>query len=206
MTLYCTRFSSQVFFFFTPKAQKLSQFSCFFSIQPAVPSEEDVASLVCVWLLYLSGCICGYGPECSQTPKIQWVLVIFCRSFEEWKWNLARNAFHASVLMLTNGYHCAFIWEHLDGIRFHDGGFVWRASQHFCSFQPFRICFPSSVWFFFHGKIFWNEIFLPPLCVHRRSFSFFVSTRFIFSPVLGYVSLIRVWLLPGSVPPALTQS
>lgn len=161
-----------------------SHISCFFSIPPAVPAKADVAGLVRVWLLYLSGCIYGYGPERSQTPTARRALVLFWRWFEEWKWNRAHNAFHASLLMLTNGFHCAFFWEYLDGICFHDGVFIWHASQHFCSFTIQDLLFFSMVW----GKIILKlNIPSPTLCPSKIIFSL-DSTWFIFFLVLDYTS------------------
>lgn len=81
-------------------------------------------------VLFASGfftCLCaslGRGLSVHRPRQQRCALGLFCRSIEEWKWNLAQNAFHASLLMLTNGSRCAFVREDLDSFRFQDGVFI----------------------------------------------------------------------------------
>lgn len=113
-----------------------SQISCFPSLRPAVPCEEDVAGPVRVWLLYLSGRISGSEPERSQTPKnsvgsgfilpLVWGMKV--------KSSPKRISRLTTVRILTNEYRCTFISRYLDGHRFHDFFVCQLISLHFCSF------------------------------------------------------------------------
>lgn len=83
------------------------------------------------------------------------------------KWNPAQKAFHASLLMLTNGYGCTFqLRISLVSVMPYLSGVILSVFSRL----PLRICFSSQI---FDSKILWNfKIFLLPLCVHQRSFLF----------------------------------
>lgn len=119
---------------FTPESQKLADHK-----HPVFSQSSLQCHVRRMWLVLFASCFStclgvSVGTGLSVHRPWFWALVLFWCLFEEWKWNLAQNAFHTSQRMLTNGYRCAFIWEYLDSVCFHDAVFIWRASQCFCSF------------------------------------------------------------------------